>query len=171
MRAGTLARRSRWVIAALGTLAAAGCDRGTLTGPPELRLGRDECGECGMLVNEDRCSCAVIIERDGHREYIVFDDAGCLLDFARSKLDGAKLSEAYVRDFESRQWIEGSMATFLLCDSLRMNTPMGSGILAFSSAVAAEAIRSRDGGDIHSLTSLETARVAWLKAKYGKATP
>ena len=34
----------------------AGCDRAPLSGPPELRLGRDECVECGMIINDDRCS-------------------------------------------------------------------------------------------------------------------
>ena len=40
-------------LAALATLAS--CQQTPLTGPPELKLGRQECGDCGMLINEDRC--------------------------------------------------------------------------------------------------------------------
>ena len=71
--------------AALLALGLAGCARVDLSRPPELRAGRDECGECGMLISDERCAAASLVERDGAREFVLFDDIGCQLAFEEER--------------------------------------------------------------------------------------
>lgn len=120
-----------------------------------------------MLINEDRCSSAIIVEDDGDRAYVNFDDVGCMLDYSRTKLDGRRIVGAFVRDFDARGWTDANTASFVLSESQRVNTPMGSGILAFADPAAALALQTRDGGQPHTYGSLAAARLAWLRARYG----
>lgn len=134
-------RSSAMVCAALGlwTLACtlAGCGRGELTGPPQLRLGREECAACGMLINEDRCSCALLIEHDQDRRYAFFDDLGCLMNYEYDRAGEARVVERYVHDFQNRAWLNAKDAVFARADREALRTPMGSGTVAFSSTEAA----------------------------------
>ncbi len=134
------------------------CRRAELSGPPELRLGRAECGECGMLISEDRCSAAVLIERDGERMHLSFDDIGCLLEYEAQKT-GDVIIERYVHDYASRGWVKAGDAIFLVGDKYALRTPMTSGIVAFSERGNAEEQRGRTGGEFMSYEQL-VARAA-----------
>lgn len=125
-----------------------GCGRPPLVGPPELRLGRDECADCGMLVSEDRCSAALLIERDGVREHAIFDDLGCLLDFENEPPEGVVVIEAFARDYDTRQWVSAGHAHVLFADRTKLKTPMGFGIVACSARNNAERMQGLFGGEI-----------------------
>ena len=142
------------------------CGRSALSGPPELRLGRDECRECGMLINEDRCSSASIIEVQGVTEYAMFDDIGCMFDYHRTMSDGA-VRTAFVHDHGSRAWVGSQGAHYLHCESEKLKTPMGSGLIAFASAVDAEAARAEYGGRVMSESDAAAARRMWMEGKWG----
>lgn len=146
-----------------------GCSRDAISGPPELRLGRDECGECGMLVSEDRCSSAILVERSGRREYIMFDDIGCMLDYEYQPRLEFKLIDGFVRDYPSRAWVRAEDATFLYADPENLLTPMGTGIVGFAKRTGAEEKQREVGGDIMSYEDLAVARRAWMEARYGPA--
>lgn len=157
---------ARMMLAAAAAAAAA-CERGSLTGPPQLRLGRDECGECGMLVCEERSAAAMLIEGEAGRAHVVFDDAGCLLDYESERADELRVLGRFARDHESGAWIDADAAHFLLASPDRLPTPMGSGIAAFAAGGGAARARERVGGEVLSLASLRTARRDWRAARFG----
>lgn len=166
----TNARRRAFAAAALLALAALlpACGRADLSGPPNLRLGRDECIACGMLINEDRCSSALLLERDGHREHALFDDLGCMLDYEHDHAADIRVITRFAHDHDSRAWAPADAASFLMADPDKLPTPMGSGIVAFATREAAERARERAGGSILSFDQLVPARRAWMESRYGK---
>lgn len=126
--------------------------------PPEIRLGRDECAECGMIISEDRYSCALVLDSG---EAALFDDAGCMLDYEKDKKP--RVAARYVRDETSRGWLSADVAVFAFTDG-KAATPMGSGIAASSSQARAEAITKEFGGQTATLKDLAELRETW-KAK------
>lgn len=149
--------------------ATAACQRAELTGPPELRLGRDQCIECGMIINEDRFSSAALIDNKyDQREHILFDDVGCMLDYQREHPDIACI-DLFAHDADTRDWITTHQATFLLADSSAILTPMGSGIAAYATPAAAARAQEQHGGDILSYADLAPRREAWVQARMSGA--
>jgi nitrous oxide reductase accessory protein NosL len=151
------------VLVAIAILLAAGCGREELAGPPELRPGRDECAECGMLIHDERAASALLVERGRRREHLLFDDVGCMLDHEH----GAELGvvERFVRDHGSREWVGAAGAAFLLTESDELHTPMGSGIASFADAADAESAQHELGGEVLDYTALGVARLEWLEAR------
>jgi copper chaperone NosL len=156
-------------LAMLSIATLASCSREELAGPPELRLGRDECAECGMLVNEDRCSSGMLIDRSGYREHLLFDDIGCMLDHADAMPEGAVVVEMFVHDYHDRTWHSASTAAFLRVEDNAILTPMASGIVAFGTREAADAAHTSHGGAILDLDGISEARRAWLRSRRGAA--
>ncbi|MBX9717904.1 MAG: nitrous oxide reductase accessory protein NosL [Microbacteriaceae bacterium] len=145
------------------------CERAPLSGPPDMPLGRHECKACGMLVSEDRCSSALLAESNGRREYFYYDDLGCMLDQIREGLDDSKIIEHFARDYNSRSWFAATDATFLFADPAKMQTPMGSGIVAFSTSSDAEKAKARFGGRMMGYADLAHARREWTEERYGRS--
>ena len=155
--------------AALVAVAAlAACSERPVEGPPEIRLGHDECIECGMMIAEERCSAAALVESDAGREHRVFDDIGCLLDWEREHAasdEGAGMSVVarFVRDHPSKAWLDAADAVFV--DGSRVVTPMASGLLAFRDPAAAESSVKTDGGRVRLWSELHAARLAWIERR------
>lgn len=158
----------RVLASALAASLLTACDRGDLAGPPTLRVGRDECAECGMLISEDRCASALLIARDGIREHIAFDDIGCMLDYQSHTPADVQIVDAFVLDYESRAWIPAANAHFVYADRERLHTPMASGIVALGSEPAARATQEAFGGEILTYQAVAPARRAWMEARFGK---
>lgn len=142
----------------LASFAVAGCSRPDADGPPALRLGRDECAECGMLVGEDRCSCGAIVERDGRREHALFDDIGCMLDSRDDRTNGLRFAAMFVHDHGTKEWIRADAAWFMVTDPGSLRTPMGSGVVAFATRAAAETAAGKHGGRVADYAGLDEAR-------------
>lgn len=138
-----------------------GCGRSPLSGPPELRLGRDECVECGMIISEDRCSSAMLVERDGMRDHVLFDDIGCMLDYERESLDGAIVVDRFVHDYSTRAWVRVDAATFLAAPTDKLVTPMSSGMVAYASGESAEDAMRLYGGILLDYPRLMQRREDW----------
>lgn len=138
----------------------AGCERQELVGPPDIRLARDQCAECGMIISDERFSCALLVARDSRREHIIFDDIGCMLDFEQRHLDGAAVIDRFTREYVAKEWVPASAATFLACDARIVPTPMGSGVLVFQSPAAAKELQERLSGDLMDFSQLARA---WLE--------
>lgn len=113
-----------------------------------------------MLISEDRCSSALLIERNGAREHLAFDDLGCMLDYQRQHESAFPVIEAYAHDYPSRQWVRVEAASFLLSASDGIRTPMGSGIIAFVESTAAADAQKKFGGEIMNFEGLRDARRA-----------
>jgi nitrous oxide reductase accessory protein NosL len=134
------------------------CGPAELSGPPSVRLGRDECAGCGMLISEDHCSCAMLVAEDGGKTYLIFDDLGCLLDY-RADHPQAVVAEVFAHDYSTGQWVQAATASYLSATSpSSLNTPMGSGIVAFASRAQAEAQQKTTGGDLVSFDRLADLR-------------
>jgi nitrous oxide reductase accessory protein NosL len=150
-------------------LSLVGCGSRVLDGPPTMRPGRDECAECGMLINEERCSSAFLLTIDGVHEYAMFDDIGCMLDFEHWKTQPGQVVDGYVHDHGTKEWVRASEAFFLFADPDRISTPMGSGIVAFGGHDRAQAASLTHGGEIMPYTLLIKARRAWMEERFGKS--
>jgi copper chaperone NosL len=98
------------------------------SGPPPVTLDETACAHCGMLVSDLAFASAYRTEAG---DALVFDDLGCLLRELPS--EGARV---WVKDYETSEWLEAEAAFFVRSDSIE--TPMGGGIIAFSSREAAE---------------------------------
>lgn len=152
------------------TLVAA-CGRDTLTGPPTLRLGRDECAECGMAIHEERSAAAMLIDRDGRRDHLLFDDIGCLLDIERSKGSELKVLERFVHDHAGDAWLRAENAFFLGTDGSTLHTPMASGLAAYADRAGADAGLRKFGGEVlafGSLAAWRNTRMEERRAERGK---
>lgn len=126
----------------------AGCGQQAEVAPPDLRLGREECAECGMLVAEDRCSSALLVELGGRRRHLVFDDIGCMIDHERAGGIEGPILGRWVHDYGTRAWVETGAATFLMADPESLKTPMASGVVACGSRTDAEQLRKEHPGDL-----------------------
>jgi nitrous oxide reductase accessory protein NosL len=144
------------------------CRRTPLTGAPELRLGREECHECGMQVDEDRSSCSLLVDREGERLYVYFDDIGCMLDYDYAEQGKVAVLERFVHDYGTRAWVPALEAVYLQSDRQALRTPMGSGLASFASRPDAEAAQQKFGGELMDLRSLAVARRERIWAEYGK---
>lgn len=176
--------------ALLCPLVIAACGHDTLTGPPTLRLGRDECNECGMIINEERFAAALLVEdaatptqavpptttaattstpstapSGADRRHLIFDDIGDMLDHQRFH-PGLRVVSRFVHDSPSKAWIDADRAFYLLSE--KVHTPMGSGIAAFTDRAAAEAQLSASPGRVFTYAEMADARAAWMQEKYGK---
>lgn len=136
---------------------AGACERSAAPGPPELRLGRDECAECGMSIVEERSAAALIVDRGAFEEALLFDDIGDMLDYER-KRGPLKVTRRYVHDYGSSQWIRAEPAWYVRADAI--HTPMGSGLAAFESRAAAE-----EAGRAHGVGVMDFAAVGEDRAK------
>ncbi len=145
----------------LGLLVIASCGRNERTGPPTLRLGRDECAECGMGIHEERSAAALLIDRDGRRDYLLFDDIGCLLDIEETRASELNVLDRFVHDYSGAAWIRAQTAVFLRTDGSKLHTPMASGLAAYADRAGAERGQSEYGGDLMDFGAL----VTWRKAK------
>jgi len=152
--------RSAFMGSAIGAAAAllSACRPAELSGPPTIRLGRDLCAGCGMLISEDRCSCALLVAQDGARAHLLFDDLGCLLDY-RADHPQTVVADVFAHDYTTGQWVPALTASYLSATSpSSLNTPMGSGIVAFASRAQAEAQQRTTGGDLVSFDRLADLR-------------
>jgi copper chaperone NosL len=106
-------------------------------GPEPLRYGVDACAECRMPVTRPGFGGEL---RDADGRLTTYDDVGCLVR-AMLRRHGP-IPEAWVEDHAG-----GGFVSLLTAHLVRggAETPMGSGIVAFKEAAAAEAF-ARDAG-------------------------
>jgi nitrous oxide reductase accessory protein NosL len=122
-----------------------GCSKTEDAGPPEIHFGQDTCQACGMIIQDERYAAAVVtVSAGGSVEKHAFDDIGEMLEFAPPQ--GAQQVRRYVREVTTRQWLDASRAT--LVKSTQVQTPMGSGIVAYGDAQAARVAAKAHGGTV-----------------------
>ena len=136
-----------------------GCSEPIPSGAPTIRVGHDACIECGMMIAEDRCSAASIVEHDGIVEERLFDDIGCLLDWERGHPEESVRSR-WVHDYATRTWCDALVAGYI--DHSTVRTPMASGLLAFADGRSAVEATALHGGRPLDWAALAAARLAWL---------
>ncbi|MBL8746479.1 MAG: nitrous oxide reductase accessory protein NosL [Phycisphaerae bacterium] len=159
-------RRTREIVCVVALGSLIGCDRGVVSGPPEVRMGRDECVECGMMINEDRCCSALVIEFEGERRHALFDDIGCMLDYEQEKGHQVTVFDRFVRDYGKRAWVKAESAVIVFSPET-ISTPMATGIVAFGEAGDAEGLRRTAGGRLMTYVEVASARREWKAARFG----
>lgn len=92
----------------------------------------DMCSQCRMAVS-DHAFASEIITTTG--EVYKFDDLGCLQSF-KTKSSDLKIAATFVKDFESKKWLPYERSTIVRTG---INTPMGSGLVAFADSARAKA--------------------------------
>jgi copper chaperone NosL len=109
------------------------------TGPEPIAYGRDTCAHCRMHLSQPGFAGEL---RDRHGTLTKYDDLGCLLRAMVAMR--AEVPEAWVEDHGG-----GGLVPLLgttLVRSERGETPMGSGIVAFADAAAADAFVAASAG-------------------------
>lgn len=115
-----------------------GCQPKLTSGPPRITYGRDVCHHCGMIINEARFASGYV---DDQGQSIGFDDLGEMLLEAKERPD--LKTRLFAGDFEEEgQWLPAMKAFFVRAPGF--STPMGSGVVAFSSEV-----KARSFAEIH----------------------
>lgn len=125
------------VAAAAAFLALAGCGRREVQ-PVEI-YPEDMCALCRMAVSDQRFA-AEIIEEDGTAHK--FDDLGCLEQF-RARDTTLAVAAVFVKDYTTGAWLPEAAGTIV---TTGVNTPMGSGRVAFANADQARAFAAEHPG-------------------------
>lgn len=114
----------------------------------------DVCAVCNMQVKDDAFATQ-IVTKDG--KILKFDDLGCMNTWKQE--NGTDyIGMDYVRDYNDKEWIEFSKATYVYDASIR--TPMAYGIVSFKDKSSAEAFVKEQGvGQI--LSAAELANHSW----------
>ena len=126
---------SRWIAAATVALAAA---VGAIvffpsvrSGPPAFAYGKTSCVQCRMVLSRPGTGAQV---RRGLERWEAFDDLGCLQRALRD--EPADPADVWVEDHAGGGFVRAADAIFVRAKDVE--TPMGSGIVAFADGTAAE---------------------------------
>ena len=103
--------------------------------------GGDACAFCRMAVSNARTVGQIAVAGEEPR---FFDDLGCLRDYLRnhSMPEGGR---AYVTDHRSGGWVPADRAVYARVS--RIETPMGSHLLAWADASSRSQDSSSEGGE------------------------
>lgn len=118
--------------------------------PPEIVYGEDTCDRCMMIINEARFATAYVTS-DG--ETRLFDDIGGMI---RQDVElNEDVAVYWVHDYESEEWLKAESAAYVKKEGLI--TPMGFGIVAFTSQDRAESWAEEEGGVVLTFADLLAA--------------
>jgi len=108
----------------------AGCGGGD--GPEDLKLGRDTCAFCGMIVSEPQYA-AEIRGGTGNKLY-KFDDVGCAVHFTQRNPWAAEPAAKFwaMNYMDGKTWLDAREAAY----RSRLPTPMGYGFAAVPQGTA-----------------------------------
>ncbi len=110
------------------------------TGVPQIKLGKQQCARCGMVIADGRFASAW---RDPNGKARVFDDPGCML-MDHIELQPGEGAAYWVADYRDEALIDATTAAFVVSDAIR--SPMAYGIAAFATRAAAEGALTELGG-------------------------
>lgn len=119
----------------------AGCSKSLDAIPPKILAGQDQCDHCFMLINEVKYAAALILKNGEEKR---FDDIGCMLAYAEE--NKVNIKYYWVNDFKTGKSLPAEKAFFVR--SKNEVTPMGSGLLAFSSEETANGYSAGENSTI-----------------------
>ncbi|MFN0156866.1 MAG: nitrous oxide reductase accessory protein NosL [Bacteroidota bacterium] len=96
----------------------------------------DICSNCKMAFSDHRFASEIINDQG---EVFKFDDIGCMLKFRVSHSD-VVITATYLKDYDTKEWIPYERSTIVETD---IETPMGSGKVAFADSVRAREIQKQ----------------------------
>lgn len=135
----------RALLISLAAVALTACGQAADAGkPPTLKLGRETCHRCGMIISEER-HAAALVDKKGNA--LLFDDTGEMVMTAQK--DGVGDHRIWAHDFaDGKTWIDGTRAFYVLSDKIM--TPMGTGVVAFAAREKADILAKE-----HATTTME----------------
>ncbi len=112
--------------------------------PQPIAYGKDECAGCKMILADLHYGNELITAKG---KVFKFDDVKCMIQFmAKEPIQSNAAGRALVIDFnQSNRFLHAEQAVYLKHPKLR--SPMDSGIAAFTSAAAANAVDHELGGN------------------------
>jgi len=113
---------------------AGGC--GTKEIRPVDIFPEDNCTQCRMAISDERFASEII---DQNAEVVKFDDLGCMLKY-RARHADLKITAIFLKDYGTKQWTRYERAAIV---ETSVETPMGSGKVAFSDAEKASAFKKQ----------------------------
>lgn len=113
--------------------------------PEPIQFGKDGCHHCKMTLMDPKFGAEVVTAKGKVHK---FDDINCMVNFINSQnLQREDLAHLLVIDLaQPRELIDARGAFFVKSEN--MNTPMGSGIVAFSTQADCEAFINEKGGNL-----------------------
>jgi copper chaperone NosL len=133
-------RRSRAAAGLLLALAL-GCGGGP-PGPAPLDPANEQCAWCRMAVSSPRFAAQLVAPAEEPR---FFDDLGCLRDFLAEATGLRPGAIVYVADHRTGEWVAGAGAVYTR--QPRLDTPMGSHLIAHADAASRAADPDAAGGE------------------------
>lgn len=134
----------RWLAFLLAVVA--GCGSAAAQ-PPAIEYGRDVCVDCGMIIEEPRFASAYRLP-DGEER--LFDEISDMVMYADGAGEMGSLT-AWVHDYDTEEWVPAPDATYVIGS---IPTPMGGGIVAFTTRHRAEAFAEEVEGQVHTWKDL-----------------
>lgn len=117
--------------------------------PPEIIIGQTLCDSCGMIISEAKFAAATIMLNGETRKY---DDIAEMIKYHMMDHPEAQVKVWFVHDYNSKEWIRGEQAYFVL--SPKLKTPMGGGSAAFRDQAAAKKFASDLEGKVYNFDEL-----------------
>jgi copper chaperone NosL len=117
--------------------------------PPEIAYGQDMCDRCGMIIGEPQFASATLLTNG---KYLKFDDMGEMLAYHLANPQ-EQVAAWFVHDYNSQEWINGETAVYVYSESFA--TPMGTGIVAFSTRAGAEQFAAQNNGMVYTLSEIK----------------
>lgn len=128
-------------------LAACGGEKASGNEPPAIKLGRDACRRCGMIISEERFASGIV---DSTGKAQVFDDAGEMV--ATVQEEGLNDRRVWVHGSPSLKWMDAREAWYAV--TMELPTPMGSGVFPFDTEADAKQFASEHAGSVFSWDDL-----------------
>ncbi|MBD2847695.1 nitrous oxide reductase accessory protein NosL [Paenibacillus sp. IB182496] len=130
------------------------CGTAEAYSPEPINEETDRCVICNMAIKDDQYATQ-IITKDG--QSLKFDDLGDM-NVWKTENGTATIGAAFVRDYETLQWLDYEKAYYVYDAEIR--TPMAFGIVSFESEEKAEAFIAEQGkGKL--MTAEELADHSW----------
>ncbi|TFZ14004.1 nitrous oxide reductase accessory protein NosL [Bacillus cereus] len=121
--------------------------------PMAIDEKKDKCEICNMSVTDNQFATEVILENG---KAVKFAEIGCMYKWMEQHKDN-KLQAAFVRDYDSKEWVGLDEATFVYDKDI--STPMAYNMIAFQDKRDAESFVSKNKGML--LTSKDLENHNW----------
>jgi copper chaperone NosL len=112
--------------------------------PEPIHVGEDVCANCRMAIIEPQFASEIILASG---EALKFDDLACFASGAKNTASEDS-RHIFFQDYATHEWIESEKVTIVRSSSLQ--TPMGSGSVAFANHEQAHKFVAENGGYLSS---------------------
>lgn len=101
----------------------------------------DTCEICNMAINDRQAATQIVME-DGRA--VKFDDIGCMMQYKEENEDTSDTFHTeYINSYDEQGWVEAKESIYVYDEDI--NTPMGNGVISFSSLENAETFIEKEG--------------------------